>query len=270
MEGDKLTEQELGKWIQGRWAGRTIDYKDTVDSTNERAKILASAGCPHGTLVTADAQEAGKGRRGRVWKSPKGTAVYMSLVLRPNLPPASASMVTLVAALASAEGIRRVTGAECGIKWPNDLVMGKKKMCGILTEMRAGLDKIDYVIIGTGINTGQTEFPEELRDTATSVLLETGGKVNRCQLAAAVMKAFEEYYDRYEQAGNMSLLMEEYNERLTGFGNPVRVLAPEGEYTGVSRGIDEEGRLMVEMATGEMQAVVSGEVSVRGLYGYVS
>ena len=269
MEEDKLTEKELGKWIRGQWAGRIIDYQDTVDSTNERAKTLASSGCPHGTLVTADAQEAGKGRRGRVWKSPKGTAVYMSLVLRPDLPPSSASMVTLVAALAAAEGVRKVAGTECKIKWPNDLVMGKKKMCGILTEMRAGLDNIQYVIIGTGINTSQDEFPPELSDTATSILLETGRKVNRCQLAAAVMEAFEEYYDRYEQVGNMSLLMEEYNSRLAGIDSPVRVLASEGDYTGISRGIDEEGRLMVETETGEMQAVVSGEISVRGLYGYV-
>lgn len=266
---DGLTEEELGSAITGKWAGRPVFYYPEVTSTNDLAKRLASEGCPHGTLVTAERQTAGRGRRGRAWMSPKGESIYMSLVLRPDLPPSSASMVTLVAAMAVAAGLKKAAGVEGQIKWPNDLVVKGKKICGILTEMSAELDCIHYVIIGTGINVGQKEFPPELADRATSLLIETGKPVNRCRLAAAVMEAFEEYYEKYEKAGDMSLLMEEYNRELAGAGEPVRVLAPEGEYSGHSCGIDREGRLLVDREDGSREAVVSGEVSVRGLYGYI-
>ena len=266
---DRLTKEELDACIRGNWAGKTVYHYEETGSTNDRAKELAAAGCPHGTLVTAEEQTAGRGRRGRSWSSPSGTAVYMSLVLRPKLPPTSASMVTLVAELAVSAAVKKVTGAESRIKWPNDLVVGNKKICGILTEMSAELDCIHYVVIGIGINTGQREFPEEISSTATSLFLETGKPVNRCRLVAAVMEELEGYYESYCRAGDLSLLKEEYNRELAGAGGEVRVLSPAGEYTGVSRGIDEEGRLLVDRADGTRECVVSGEVSVRGLYGYV-
>ncbi len=266
---DRLTEEELGPLITGKWAGRPVFYCPEVSSTNDLAKQLASEGCPHGTLVTAERQTAGRGRRGRTWVSPKGESVYMSLVLRPKLPPSSASMVTLVAAMAVAAGLKKTAGIDGQIKWPNDLVTGGRKISGILTEMSAELDCIHYVIIGIGINVGQKEFPEELAGCATSLRMETGQPVNRCRVAAAVMEAFEEYYEKYEKAGDMSLLMEEYNRELAGMGGRVRVLAPGGEYCGISKGIDREGRLLVDREDGSREAVASGEVSVRGLYGYV-
>ena len=265
---DRLTEEELGSEICG-WAGRSICYREETESTNDLAKKLAAEGCPEGTLVTADYQSAGKGRRGRAWSSPKGEAVYMSLVRRPDLPPASASMVTLVGAMAVTAAVGRETGLSCQIKWPNDVVSGGRKVCGILTEMSAELDCIHYIVMGMGINTGQREFPEELREKATSLLLECGRPVNRCRLAAAVLEEFEGLYARFLEDGDLRGLAAEYNSRLAGLGREVRILDPAGAYTGVSRGIDEEGRLLVEMDGGDTRRVVSGEVSVRGLYGYV-
>lgn len=266
---DGLTEEELGAAIRGTWAGRPVFYYPEIGSTNDQAKKLAAEGCPHGTLVTAERQTAGRGRRGRTWISPRGEAIYMSLVLRPDLPPSSASMVTLVAAMAVGAGIRKAAGLESRIKWPNDLVVNGKKVCGILTEMSAELDCIHYVIIGIGINAAQKEFPPELEEKATSLAMEAGHPVNRCRLAAAVLEEFETYYEKYRETGDMTLLMEEYNRELAGAGGTVRVLSPEGEYSGLSRGIDREGRLLVDREDGSREAVVSGEVSVRGLYGYV-
>ena len=265
---DRLTEKELGSEICG-WAGSSICYREETESTNDLAKKLAAEGCPEGTLVTADYQSSGKGRRGRAWSSPKGEAVYMSLVLRPDLPPASASMVTLVGAMAVTAAVGRETGLSCQIKWPNDVVSGGRKVCGILTEMSAELDCIHYIVMGMGINTGQREFPEELREKATSLLLECGRPVNRCRLAAAVLEEFEGLYARFLEDGDLRGLAAEYNSRLAGLGREVRILDPAGAYTGVSRGIDEEGGLLVEMDGGDTRRVVSGEVSVRGLYGYV-
>lgn len=266
---DAVTREQIEEGLESVWAGRQLECFDQLDSTNNRAKELAEAGCGHGALVTADHQTAGKGRRGRGWDSPRGTGIWMSLVLRPHVPPSCASMITLVAAMAVSEGINRVTGLSTQIKWPNDIVIRGKKVCGILTEMSAELDQIHYVVTGIGINVNMTEFPEEIRQTATSLRLETGARVERSQVIAAILKAFEFYYEKYETARDLSLLMETYNERLVNRNREVRVLAPEGDYTGISRGIDREGQLLVEMEDGSVRHVFSGEVSVRGIYGYV-
>ncbi|MFR5602481.1 MAG: biotin--[acetyl-CoA-carboxylase] ligase, partial [Lachnospiraceae bacterium] len=219
--------------------------------------------------VVADCQTAGKGRRGRSWESPKGTGIWMSLVMRPKVPPMCASMLTLVAAMAVAKGIDQETGLDSRIKWPNDIVAGSKKVCGILTEMSAELDQIHYVVTGMGINVNMDQFPEEIRETATSLCLETGRKIDRGALIGAIMSAFEEYYKRYEEHQDLSDLMEEYNDKLANRNREVRVLASGGEYTGIALGIDKTGQLLVRREDGSVATVLSGEVSVRGIYGYV-
>ncbi|RGY99646.1 biotin--[acetyl-CoA-carboxylase] ligase [Clostridium sp. AM58-1XD] len=266
---DVMTEAELESRMKGQWAGRNLVYYQETDSTNDRGKKLAEDGCPHGTLVVADCQNAGKGRRGRNWTSPSGEAVYMSLVLRPEILPSCASMVTLVAAMAVAEGIRQVTGLDPMIKWPNDIVVNGKKICGILTEMSAEMDCIHYVVIGIGINVNQKEFPEDIRDKATSLLLEKKESLSRSEIAAAVMESFEEFYSRYEKTGDLTLLMEDYNRMLVNTGKEVLIMAPSGNYSGTSQGIDRNGELLVQMDDGSVRRVISGEVSVRGIYGYV-
>ena len=267
--GDILSQAEILSSIRGSWAGREILYLDEVDSTNTAAKKAAENGAVHGTLVVSERQTGGKGRRGRAWDSPRGTGIFMTLILRPNMAPVHASMLTLVAALAVADGIRECTGAETLINWPNALVMSGKKICGILTEMSADPDCINYVAVGIGINVNMEEFPEEIRGVAASIFTETGKKTKRSLLISAVMAAFERYYEVFMKTTDMSGLLEDYNGKLANCGRTVRVLDPAGEYSGTAIGIDREGELLVEMEDTTVRRVLSGEVSVRGIYGYV-
>ncbi len=266
--GDVFTGAELRSLLNTRWVGHNLVFLEQVDSTNEEAKRQAEKGAPDGTLVAAAEQSAGKGRRGRTWISEKGTGVWMSLLLRPDFPPECASMLTLVAAMAVEKGISRVTGVDGQIKWPNDVVIEGKKVCGILTEMSTEMECIHYVVVGIGINVGTEEFPEEIRDLATSLYLSTKKKVKRAVLAAAVAEAWEFYYEQFLKSGDLRFLMEEYNERLVNRGREVKVLALDGGYMGISQGINEKGELLVETG-GMVRTVISGEVSVRGIYGYV-
>ena len=267
--GDVLSEAELLSCLKTEWAGGRTVYFDATDSTNVQAKRLAEAHAPHGTLVVSDRQDGGKGRRGRSWASPSGVGIWMSLILRPEIAPSSASMLTLAAALAVREGILEETGLSPLIKWPNDLVLNGKKICGILTEMSTELMEIQYVITGIGINVNQREFPPEIRDTATSLSLEAGRSFRRSSLIAAILKAFEKDYEAFLKTGDLSLLLEEYNACLVNRGKEVCILDPSGEYRAVAEGIDESGSLLVTLPDGTRREIISGEVSVRGIYGYV-
>lgn len=269
QSGDILTKAELESSIDTEWAGSNILYFDETDSTNTAAKRAAEAGAPHGTLVVADYQSMGKGRRGKSWAAPHGVGIWMSLVMRPELHPRCASMLTLVAAMAVSEGIEETTGVESKIKWPNDIVVGGKKICGILTEMSTELECINYVVTGMGINVNNEDFPEEIDKVATSLYLETGKSMGRSVIVNAVMAAFERNYGIFMKTGDMSGLVEAYNSRLANKDNEVKVLAAGGEYTGISQGIDEDGELLVQTEDKEVHRVISGEVSVRGIYGYV-
>lgn len=267
--GDVLSQAELESLIRTETAGRNIRYFDQVDSTNNEARRQAERGTPDGTLVVAELQTSGKGRRGRSWTSPPGTGIWMSLILRPDFGPEHASMLTLVAAMAVAAGIREATGLDSRIKWPNDIVLEGKKICGILTEMSTEEDCIRYVVVGIGINVNIREFPEEIADKATSLALVSGEQVRRAPIVDAVMRAWEHYYKSFRRTLDMSLLKDEYNARLVNCEREVKVMAPAGEYGGVSRGINDGGELLVELEDGQVREVISGEVSVRGIYGYV-
>lgn len=244
-----------------------IDYKVT-GSTNADAAREAEAGAPEGTLVTAQRQEAGRGRKGRSWESPEGCNLYFSLLLRPKCRPEQACMVTLVMALAVEKAVCEL-GLDAGIKWPNDIVISGKKVCGILTEMNLGAEGIRYVIIGTGINVNQTEFPEEIRRTATSLQNELGGPVERENLLSRVMECFEYYYEKFCAAFDLSEMICDYEEHLVNRNARVRVLDPKGEFEGTARGINTLGELLVERDDGTVENIYAGEVSVRGIYGYV-
>lgn len=265
---DIMTKTEIESCTIGVF-GRNVEYHETIDSTNLRAKRLAEDGAGTGTLVVSDFQNAGRGRRGRSWISPPGKNIFMSLILRPDILPSSASMLTLVAALAVQEGIFLETGLETGIKWPNDIVSGGRKICGILTEMSAELEGIHYVVVGIGINVNMEEIPGEAAPVATSLFLETGKKVRRSPLIARIMTSFEKYYEQFISRGDLSELISVYNNHMVNVGKEVRVLDPAGDYVGKASGINERGELLVEMPDGEVKHVNSGEVSVRGIYGYV-
>lgn len=265
---DVLSENELRSIRKTRWIGENIYYYDVTDSTNLRANRLAEEGAPHGTLVVADAQEAGRGRRGRAWDSVGGISIYMTLLLKPDIDSANASMLTLVAAMAVSEGIRRVTGLDAGIKWPNDIVVNGKKVCGILTEMSAQMDYVNHIVIGIGINVHNESFSEEIASTATSLLIESGKRWNRAELIEAVWEAFEDYYEVYLATQDLKGLRNGYDALLVNKGQRVRVLDPKEPFEGVAQGVTDRGELIVD--TWESRKLVSsGEVSVRGIYGYV-
>ena len=266
---DVLGESEIKSRMETQWVGQRVYFYEEIDSTNTQAKRLAEEDAPSGTLVVSDCQVKGKGRRGRVWTSPKGEAIYMTILLRPQIRPDRASMVTLVMGLSVVQAIRNVLGLETSIKWPNDVVLNRKKLVGTLTEMSAQMDYIEYLVIGTGINANMTAFSEELKDKATSLRMEMGRPVNRAALIAESMKCFEINYEIFEKTQDLSGLIEDYQAVLANLNQPVRVLEPGHEYSGIARGINEKGELLVEREDGTVTAVYSGEVSVRGLYSYV-
>ena len=266
---DAVTAGEVASRMKTTWIGRDVRYLPSVGSTNTVAKQLGEEGASEGVLVIADEQTAGKGRRGRSWQIPAGSSVQMSLLLRPALAPERISMVTLVMGLAVAEAIRDLYGLEAGIKWPNDVVIGGKKITGILTEMSAELQAVHYIVIGTGINVNVTTFPEELAGRATSLEIELGRKVSRAELVAQTMSRFEEAYELFLQTQDLSLLTERYQALLLNRGREVRVLEPGHEFTGTARGINTLGELLVETEDGTVRKIYAGEVSVRGIYGYL-
>ena len=265
---DIFSKEELESRMHNAWAGCEVHFFPEIDSTNAKAKSLGEAGAPHGTLVAADRQTAGKGRRGRSWSSPAGENIYMTILLRPDMEPVKAPMLTLVMAYSAALALRGY-GVDAGIKWPNDIVVNGKKVCGILTEMSTEIDYINYVVIGTGINVGTREFPEEIAQTAASLLTETGKTIPRAELTAEIIARFETLYEQFAQAGDLSFLQDRYNEILVNCGREVRILEPGRERTGTARGIDRQGELLVEYPDGTIEPVFAGEVSVRGIYGYV-
>ena len=260
-------ETTIADQIHTKWAGKTVHFARETDSTNLWIKRLAKEGASEGTLALAEFQSAGRGRLGRSWEVPEGTSVMMSILLRPKFEPQCAPTLTLVMGMAVAKAVKSL-GFDVSIKWPNDVVVSHKKICGILTEMGVRDGKIDYAVIGVGINVNIKEFPEEMADKATSLYLESGKEFDRSQIPGLVMEAFEKYYEKFAATCDLSGLKEEYESILANYNQPVRVLAKE-PYEGVARGITDGGELLVEKTDGTIVAVSAGEVSVRGLYSYV-
>ncbi len=244
---------------------------DSIDSTNTQAKLLAAQGAPHGTILIADHQTGGRGRLGRSFHSPAGTGVYMSLILRPNCAPAELMHLTCAAAVAACEAIDAACGIRTTIKWTNDLVYGRRKLAGILTEL--GLSPkgtVDYAVIGIGINCCQTEadFPPELREMAGSLHSVTGQTIDRAQVTAALPDAL--YRMDQTLLTDRSGIMERYRNNCVTIGQEISLVKADGSVRhGTALDVDEAGGLIVAFADGRSETVTSGEVSVRGMYGYV-
>lgn len=273
---DVMTGAEIQSRLHTKVMGHPCICCEEVDSTNTRAKKMAEEGAAEGLLICAEKQTEGKGRRGRAWNSPPGESVYMTLLIRPRIQPAHASMLTLVMGLAVAQACNRLLedtlgeqAPKVGLKWPNDLVLDGRKLMGTLTEMNSEIDYINYVVIGIGINVNTTSFPEALAGTATSLYRETGRTFSRAELTALCMDYFEEDYEMFLKTEDLSGLRESYNGLLVNAGRTVCVLEPGHEYTGMALGINERGELLVKREDGTVTEVYAGEVSVRGVYGYV-
>ena len=271
-------QETIEKYLRTKWLGRNLLFYDSVGSTNDRVHQLAvdaaPKDAPHGTVVAADRQTAGKGRRGRAWESPAGANIYFSLLLRPTFAPDKAAMLTLLIAYGVKCGIERQMvsdASQCGIKWPNDVVIDGKKVCGILTEMYLEGNSIDHVIVGVGVNVGKQNFAPELVDKATSLEDACGQAFDRSRLLADILEVFEEEYESFaveDAIADLKFFKEKYNACLVNRDREVCVLDPKGEYRGIARGINDTGELLVELQDGSLKEVYAGEVSVRGIYGY--
>ena len=261
---DSLLAPVVRRGLDTRWAGCRIEYLQTVDSTNRYARALAQQGAPHGTLVLADEQTAGRGRRGRGWISPAGEGVFMSLILRPQAHPSQVARLSLLTALAVAEGIAGETGLDARIKWPNDIVVGGSKVCGMLLEMNADEQSVHDVVAGVGINVHQTAFPEEIARTASSLDLLSGRRQSRAALVRAFLGAFER-----APALSDADMMRAYRGRSATLGQRVQVVALSGTFTGLAEAITDAGALVVLGDDGERREVLAADVSVRGIMGYV-
>lgn len=268
QEPDVLNVDRVRACLHTKWAGKTLLYFDSIDSTNAEAKRQAENGAEHGLLVISDHQTAGRGRRGRVWESQKGEGIFVTLLLKPDIEPVNASMLTLVMGLAVRDALAQVEHLDVQIKWPNDIVCDGKKICGILTEMSAQMDYINHIVIGLGINVYHQTFPAEMEQIATSIYQQTGARISRAELIAEVMDRFETYYAQYLKTQNLFYLMDRYNEQLINRGRKVQVLDAKAGFSGTAIGINEIGELLVQTDEG-VRAVSAGEVSVRGVYGYV-
>ncbi|MDR3560010.1 MAG: biotin--[acetyl-CoA-carboxylase] ligase [Negativicutes bacterium] len=260
---DLLLPEEICLRLDTEVFGRQIHYLSAVTSTNTEAKRLATDGCPEGLIVVAEEQTGGRGRLARGWYSPRGKGIWLSLVLRPPFSPQEAPKCTLLAAVAVNKAIRRVTNVASGIKWPNDILYEDKKLVGILTEMTAEMDAINYVVIGMGINVNiaAEEFPAELAASATSLLVAGGRRFSRLELTAAVLEEFEAAYHAVIRDGFEPLLAEWRAESVT-LGRTVDVLGVGRQFSGVAVDIAADGALLIETESG-LERVVAGDVSIR-------
>ena len=247
----------------------TLHWYSDLDSTNTRAKLMARDGAPHGTVLIAGSQSGGRGRMGRVFQSPAGAGVYLSVILRPNCPPEQLMHLTCAAGVAMEKAVEKASGICPRVKWINDLVVDGKKLGGILTEMSVEKGIVEYAVVGIGINCLQSKenFHPEIADLATSLSLAAGRKILPEILATAMI---EELFFMYEQLFTAkSALMAEYKRNCITLGKDIQVLRADSIRPGKAIDLDEDGGLIVEYSDGTKETVASGEVSVRGMYGYV-
>lgn len=266
---DILTESEIATRLNTRWIGKNIKSFNEIDSTNNEAKRFAENGGINGDLIVSEVQTNGKGRRGRNWISPKGTGIWFTLLLKPDIRTENVSMITLVIGMAVAKAVNSLYDLKVSIKWPNDVIVNSKKITGILTEMSTELDYINYVVVGVGINVNIENFEDEIKDKATSLKIELGHNVNRAELLAKILEIFEDYYEIFLETENLVNLKSEYNRILINVGQDVKIIQSNEEKIRKAIGINERGELLVEDENQNIEKIISGEVSVRGLYGYV-
>lgn len=261
---DRLSAEEVMAGLDTTRIGQLVYAYDEVVSTQPLAHELAAKGAPEGTIVLAELQTGGKGRLGRQWHSPKGSGIWMSLIIRPAIPLPKTPQMTLLTAVSMARTIQEQTGVPIKIKWPNDLYIGDKKVCGILTELHAEADCVHYLVIGIGINVNSEahDFPEELAHIATSLRIESRRRVNRLELLQRFCRHFEETYDTYLQRG-FQPVREEWEALSYTIGRWVNVQTISQKLEGRAVGLDEEGVLLIEDAAGNRHKVYSADVNYR-------
>lgn len=263
---DRLDALALRRRLTTRWLASTLEVKATTGSTNSDAAALARRGALHGSVVLADEQTAGKGRLGRTWESARGVNLYLSVVLRPRIVPAQAPQLSLVSAVAVAAALERAR-VDARIKWPNDVLVNGRKLCGILTEIEAEADRVSFVVVGIGVNlnSGREHFPPELHDRATSVWMETGRKVDRLAFLCDLLSELEEGFDDFTRGG-FEMLRARWEARSSMTGRSVRIAGVGETVEGICAGIDGDGALLVDEDDGRRRRVLAGDVTLQGGY----
>ncbi|HVP77641.1 MAG TPA: biotin--[acetyl-CoA-carboxylase] ligase [Thermodesulfobacteriota bacterium] len=258
---DLLTASEIKPLLKTKWIGKTIHHFDTLDSTNSKAYQLALGGAEEGEVVIAESQEKGKGRLGRPWVSPPFLNLYLSVILRPRIPPHQASLITLMAAVATADAIQKATGLRPLIKWPNDILLRNRKVAGLLNEIHSEIDRVHFVILGVGVNLNAEEntFSEEIRAIATSLKMETGRTILRKAFLRSLLQTLEEWYSIFLEEGS-GVLLQAWRNWAQIEGRRVKVTSFGETLTGTAIDVDSDGALIMETEEGRRTRVVAGDV----------
>lgn len=259
---DVLAPQVLRPRLAGTIFAKRIHHFFQIDSTNSVAMRLGQEGEPHGAVVIAEEQTAGRGRVGNAWHSEKTSGIYLSALLRPAIPPQQAPLLTLLAGLAVRDAVREQTGLEADIRWPNDVLLNGKKFCGILTEMHAEPHQVRFVVVGIGINVNNAKLPDALAAAATSLRIESGRQISRMELTVKLLRALERDYNQFLQPGGAAALVERFARASTwASGKRVRIATAGGAFIGVTAGLEPSGLLRVKRDdTGATEVVIAGEV----------
>jgi len=267
---DLLTGDEVSPFLSTKCIGRSYFHFDTLESTNTKAKELASGPCLDGAVIVSEEQTTGKGRLGRQWVSPKHRGIWMSIILKPDIEPSGVPRIVHIAAAAVVLAMQEI-GIKASIKWPNDIILNGKKVCGILTEMSGEINHIDYVVVGIGINANLElqDIPSEITEKASSLLIETGSEVDRKALSAKVLNHFETLYLDFLETGTIDASVKICRDRSILLGRDIRVISRNKERKAKAVDISIDGELIVQFEDGRIEPISSGEVSVRGLNGYI-
>ena len=261
---DLLIPSEVSPLLETKWMGKTIHHFHTIDSTNSKAYQLALSGAKEGELVIAESQDKGRGRIGRHWFSPPYLNLYLSAILRPDIPPYQASLITLLAAVAAAEAIEKFSGLPPLIKWPNDILLRDRKVAGLLNEIHSEMDRIHFVILGIGVNLNMDEkmFPEEIRTVATSLKREMSQTISRKAFLKILLQELERWYMVFSGEGGTAIL-KAWKEKAQIKGRAVKVASFNEMLMGVAIDVDSEGALILETKGGERRRIIAGDIEYK-------
>lgn len=255
-------EHQIIAGLKTKIIARELKYYSTTNSTNKKARALAEADAPEGTMIIAETQGDGRGRRGRAWASPKG-GLWLTLVLRPNIPPNRAPIITLLTGVVVAKTIRKTTELDASVKWPNDVRIHDKKVCGILTEISTEPEIINYILLGLGINVNilKTDFPKELQNTITSLQEELNSEVDSINFLQELLMEFEKEYLRFSKspANSIPKILETWRQYSDTLGRNVKIVTISGEITGLAAEISNDGALIVVTEHGDEHKIVAGD-----------
>ena len=262
---DIMDSKIISYGLKTKRFGNCIEIYQTIDSTNSRAKKLALEGAQEGTVVIAETQIAGRGRMDRKWVSPAKKGLWCSIILKPHIAPEKAPQLTVLAAIAIVKALEEFVGLKADIKWPNDILINGKKLCGILAEIQAEPDKIHSVVLGIGINVNmqKDDFPDELKGSATSILIEKGIAISRNNLLLILLENLEVIYDEYIKSNSLFPFLAFYKSHSISIGENVTVIERNSTFEGYAQNIDEDGALLVKTADGNIKKIFSADVSLR-------